>query len=58
MNLIDATVISVDSKPKLIHDYWFVHCTVISYGHESNTQGVFKDKDKADAFKVGDIIRV
>jgi hypothetical protein len=58
MNLIDATVISIDSKPELKYDYWFVDCTITAYGHESKTQAVFKDELAASIIKVGDTITV
>ena len=56
MNLLEANVIEILSKPEFKYGAWFVTCTVNCYGRESNHDAMFRDKDKANDFKVGDIV--
>ena len=53
MNLINAVVTQVLSKPYLKYNYWFVDVEYNSYGRTSKTEVMCSTEEVANAIKVG-----
>lgn len=53
MNLIDAVVTQVLSKPYFKYNYWFVDVEYNSYGRTSKTSIMRSTEEAAKAVKVG-----
>ena len=53
MNLVDAVVTKVLSKPYFKYNYWFVDVEYSSYGAISKTNIMCSTEETAKAIKVG-----
>lgn len=53
MNLVDAVVTEVLSKPYFKYNYWFVDVEYNSYGITSKTNVMCSTEETAKAIKVG-----
>lgn len=58
MNLIDAVVTKVLSKPYFKYNYWFVEVEYNSYGRTSKTNIMCSTEETARAIKVGHTFQV
>ena len=58
MNLIDAKVIEILSKPYLLYGRFWVDVKVTSYGRESQTEIMCRTLEEAEAVSVGKIIQI
>ncbi|ULG01510.1 hypothetical protein phiA019_0165 [Aeromonas phage phiA019] len=58
MNLVDAVVTKVLSKPHFKYNYWFVDVEYNSYGRTSKTNVMCSNKESAKAVKVGYTFKV
>lgn len=58
MNLIDAKVIKVLSKPYLLYGRFWVDVLVTAYGRESETEIMCRTLEEAEAVSVGKIIQI
>lgn len=58
MNLIDAKVIEILSKPYLLYGRFWVDVKVTSYGRESKTEIMCRTLEEAEAVSVGKIIQI
>ncbi len=58
MNLIDAKVIEILSKPYLLYGHFWVDVKVTSYGRESQTEIMCRTLEEAEAVRVGKIIQI
>lgn len=58
MNLIDAKVIEILSKPYLLYGHFWVDVKVTSYGRESQTEIMCRTLEEAEAVHVGKIIQI
>ena len=57
MNLIDATIISIDSEPYIKYGKYFLDVTVEAYGRTSEHQMMW-DIDEEKTVEIGDTIQV
>lgn len=58
MNLIDAYVTELKSRPYKMYDMWFVDVEVTSYGVTSETSAMFSEKKAAEDLKIGSVIQI
>ena len=58
MNLINAVVTQVLSKPYFKYNYWFVDVEYNSYGRTSKTEVMCSTEESAKAIKVGHTFQV
>ncbi len=58
MNLIDAKIIEILSKPYLLYGRFWVDVKVTSYGRESQTEVMCRTLEEAEAVAVGKIVQI
>lgn len=58
MNLIDAQVIEILSKPRLLYGHFWVDVKVSAYGRESETEIMCKTLEEAENVEIGRIIQI
>lgn len=58
MNLIDAEVIEILSKPVLRYGFFWVDVKVTAYGRDSKTEIMCRTLEEAEAVAIGKIIQM
>jgi hypothetical protein len=58
MNVLDATVTSINGPAREAWGAWWVPVTYTCYGSEGRTDVHCRTKEQAEAVKVGDTIQV
>lgn len=58
MNLIDAKIIEVKSKPYILYGRFWVGVKVTAYGRESETEVMCKTLKEAEKVHIGQVIAI
>lgn len=58
MNLIDATIIEIRSKPYELYGRFWVIVKVTAYGRESETEVMCKTLEEAEKVHIGQVITI
>lgn len=58
MNVIDAKIIEIKSKPYVLYGRFWVDVKVTAYGRESDTEVMCKTLEEAEKVHIGQIVKI